>query len=169
MSQPVILHFTPTQQDYANVLRLFFLKRTSTRISLGVLAIAFVLICVVVLTGNTRPSFFEIVWLFLPPLFVLYVFLIQPSRMASKAIKEEQLATEATWEVSENGVKISSRFGSTHMDWDSLLRLISTKDYYLLLSKVNRNAFRFLPRRAFSSTEEQDSFLTLVRNYLPIS
>lgn len=169
MSQPVNMRYTPTQQDYANVLRLFFMQRTSTRISLVVLAIAFVLIFGLILFGSAPPSFFEIIWLFMPPLFVLYVFFIQPSRMANQAIKEEQLATEATWKVSDTGVEISSRFGSTHLEWDSLLKLVTTKEYYLLLSKINKNAFRFLPKRAFNSSEEQEAFLTLVRKYLPIT
>jgi len=169
MSQPVTLRFTPNQQDYAKVLRLFFWQRTGTRVSLIFLLIAFGLICYVVATQGTPPSIFELIWLFLPPLFAIYVFFIQPSRMAGKAVKNEQLVTEATWEVSDHGVELSSRFGSTHMDWESLNKLVTTKEYYLLLSKINKNAFRFLPRRAFTSHQEQDIFLVLVGKYLPIS
>jgi len=168
MSAPVILHFTLNKQDYSKVLRLFFIMRTSTRVSLGFLAVAFGLICYTVASQKTTPTVFELVWLLLPPLFVAYVLFVQPSRMASQAIKNEQLVTEATWEVTDNGVEISSRFGSTHMDWTTLQKLATTKEYYLLLSKVNKNAFRFLPLRAFTSEQEKEQFLTLVRNYLPV-
>ncbi len=168
MSTPVTLHFTPHKQDYTKVLRLFFFMRTSTLVSLGFLVIAFGLICYTVATQGTPPTLFEVAWLLLPPLFVAYVFFIQPSRMASQAAKNEQLVAETTWEVSENGVEISSTFGSTHMDWPNLQRLVTTKEYYLLLSKVNKNAFRFLPLRAFTTPEEKEQFLSLVRNYLPV-
>jgi hypothetical protein len=168
MSQSVTLRFTPNKQDYARVLRLFFWQRTSTRISLVFLAVAFLLIFYVVASQGTPLTIFELIWLFLPPMFVIFVFFIQPSRMASQAILNEQLVTEATWEVSDRGVEISSRFGSTHMDWDSLNKLVTTKEYYLLLSKINKNAFRFLPHRAITSPQEQDVFLELVRKYLPI-
>ena len=168
MSAPVILHFTLNKQDYSKVLRLFFIMRTSTRVSLGFLAVAFGLICYTVASQKTTPTVFELVWLLLPPLFVAYVFFVQPSRMASQAIKNEQLVTEATWEVADNGVEISSRFGSTHMDWNTLQKLVTTKEYYLLLSKVNKNAFRFLPLRAFTSPKEKEQFLMLVRNFLPV-
>jgi len=168
MSQSVTLRFTPNQQDYAKVLRLFFWQRTGTRISLALLVIAFGLIIYVVTTQGSPLTIFELIWLFLPPLFVIYVFFIQPSRMASQAVKNEQLVTEATWVVSDNGVELTSRFGSTHMDWESLSKLVTTKEYYLLLSKINKNAFRFLPRRVFTSTQEQDNFLVLVGKYLPI-
>ncbi len=168
MSLPVVLRFTPNKQDYTKVLRLFFITRTSTQISLGFLVIAFGLIVYTVASQGTTPSIFQVLWLLLPPLFVLYVFLIQPARMASQAVKNEQLVAETTWEVGDNGVEISSRFGSTHMDWANLQRLVTTKEYFLLLSKVNKNAFRFLPLRAFSSDEEKQQFLTLVRTYLPV-
>jgi hypothetical protein len=169
MSQSITLRFTPNQQDYAKVLRLFFWQRTGTRVSLIFLAVAFGLICYVVASQGSPPTIFELVWLFLPPLFVIFVLFIQPSRMASQAVRTEQLVTEATWGVSDSGVEISSRFGSTHMDWESLNRLVTTKEYYLLLSKINKNAFRFLPRRAFTSSQEQDVFLELVGKYLRIS
>jgi hypothetical protein len=168
MSTPVTICFTPNKQDYIKVLRLFFITRTSTRVSLGFLAIAFGLICYTVASQATPPTIFELVWLLLPPLFVSYVLFLQPSRMASQAVKNEQLVSEATWEVSDNGVEISSRFGSTHMDWANLQKLVSTKEYYLLLSKVNKNAFRFLPLRAFSTTQDKERFLAVVRNYLPV-
>lgn len=167
MMQPVTLRFTPTQLDYVKVLRLFFIQRTSTRISLGFLAVAFGLICYGVIARGGTLSIFELLWLLLPPLFVAYVFFVQPSRMASQAVQNEQLVTEATWQVGEDGVEISSFFGSTHMDWNTLQKLVTTKEYFLLLSKVNKNAFRFLPLRAFSSPQEKEQFLALVRKYLP--
>jgi hypothetical protein len=166
MDQPIILRFTPTKQDYANVLRLFFFQRTSTRVSLGFLALAFALIVYTVAAQRTPPTLFELVWLFVPPLFVAYVLFFQPSRMASRAIQNEQLASEATWEVSDSGVKISSRFGETQLDWDTLHKLVNTKQYYLLLSKVNKNAFRFIPKRALTSSQETERFLAIMGKYL---
>jgi hypothetical protein len=169
MSQPINLSFTPNQKDYARVLRLFLWQRTLTRVSLVVLAIAFGLICYVVITRGTPPTFFELVWLLLPPLFVAYIFYMQPNRMASQAVLNEQLITEATWRVNEVGVEISSRFGTTSLEWETLSKLVITKEYYLLLSKINKNAFRFLPLRAFHSPQERQEFLNLVGKFIPVS
>jgi len=164
----MILHYTPNQQDYAAVLRIFFWIRTGTRVSLGSLAIAFGLILYVIIAQGSPPTIFELIWLLLPPLFVAFVFIIQPSRLANKAVQNEQLVTEATWELNESGVLISNRFSSILMEWDSLQKLLVTREYYLLLSKKNRNTFRFLPRRAFNSPQQEDQFLALVRKYLPV-
>ncbi len=168
MSEPLVIQFTPTQQDYAKVLRLFFFQRTSTKVSLGFLVIAFGLICYTVVTAGRVPSLFELVWLLLPPLFVAYVFFIQPSRMAHRAIQDEQLAAETTWEVSDEGVKISNKFASSSMEWVNLQRLVTTKEYYLLLNKLNKNTFRFLPVRAFKTAQEKDQFTALLAKHLPV-
>lgn len=162
MSQSLTLHFTPSQHDYAAVMRLFFWQRPGTRVILGFLALTFGLVMFFVVTKGSPLTVFELIWLLLPFLFVVFVFFFQPSRLASQAVQNEQLVTEATWEVSDAGVRISSRFGSTLLEWESLSKLLTTRDYYLLLSKANKDAFRFLPRRAFTSSQEQSLFLELV-------
>ena len=169
MSQPITVHYTPSKQDYATVLRLFYWTRSGTKVSLVVLAIAFGLMVYLVASSGTTPTIFELIWLILPPLFVTFVFISQPARIARKAAENEQLIAEATWEVSDEGVRISSRFGSTNLDWGSLARMISTRDYYLLISRSNKNAFRFLPRRAFSSDQEQNNFLQIIEEKLSAS
>ena len=167
MGKSISLRYTPTQKDYAAVLRLFFWQRTGTKVSLVLLAVAFGLVFFVIVSKGAPPTIFELLWLFLPPLFVIYVFFIQPSSLARRVSRNEQLVTEATWEVSDTGVQISSRFGSTLIEWHTLKKMVTTKDYYLLLSKTNKNAFRFLPFRAFTSPQEQDMFLELVAKNIP--
>ena len=160
------LHYTPTRQDYAAVLRIFFWQRTGTKISLAILAIAFGLILYVIFIQGTPPTIFELVWLLLPPFFVVFTFYIQPARLANQASQNEQLVTETTWEVSVLGVQITSRYNSSLMGWESIRNLLTTREYYLLLNKKNQNSFRFVPRRAFTSPEQEELFLEMVRKYL---
>ncbi|OGN89566.1 MAG: hypothetical protein A2Y88_12925 [Chloroflexi bacterium RBG_13_48_10] len=162
MSQSLTLHYTPNQQDYASVLRLFHWHRTSTKVSLVFLIIAFGLVLFVILKKGSPLTVFEVIWLLFPPLFVIFSFYIQPLRIAKKAAQNEQLVTEATWILSDAGVQISSRYASTLFEWDTFNRLMTTREYYLMLSKSNKNAFRFVPRRAFTSHQEDELFLQLV-------
>ena len=75
----------------------------------------------------------------------------------------------ATWEVSISGIQITNCSGSNSLDWESLSKLVITKDYYLLHSKNNKNAFRLLPRRSFASPQEEEIFIELARQKLPKS
>jgi len=166
MVQSVTLKYTPSQQDYAQAIRLFMMKRTANRISLGFLVIAFAIVVLSISTQATPITIFELIWLLFPPLFIIYIIIIQPNRMAKQAMTNEHLAAETTWEVSDSGVQISTSFDSALFEWDALARLITNKDYYLLLFKKNKNTFRFLPQRSFTSAEDQDSFLQLMTSHL---
>jgi hypothetical protein len=167
MNQCITVHYTPNQKDYESVLRLFFWQRRSTKLSLIALVVAFGLVLTMIASKGSPPSIFELIWLLLPPVFVLFVFVVQPSRIARQAAQNEQLITEATWEVNASGIQISSNFSSTLLEWESLDKLVTTRDYYLVLSKINKNAFRFIPRRAFPSPQEESEFLELVGEHLP--
>ena len=89
--------------------------------------------------------------------------------MLNKAAQNEQLMSEATWEVSKSGIQITNSSGSNSLEWESLSKLVITKDYLLFISKNNKNAFRFLPRRAFASPQEEEIFIELARQKIPKS
>jgi hypothetical protein len=166
MSQALTMKYTPDRTDYVQVLRIFFLKQTGIRVSLAFLAVAFAIILFSVATQSTPVTLFELLWLLLPPLFVVYILYWQPRSMSRRAMSNEQLAAETTWLVSDEGVAISSDFGSSLLTWDSLTKLVTSKDYYLLVFKTEKNFFRFLPRRAFESPEEDGLFLEQVKSHL---
>ncbi len=166
MDATLKVKYTPEQQDYAQVLRLFFLQRTGTRISLGFLVIAFAIIIYTLATQGSTPTLFELVWLIFPPAFVVYVIYIQPNRMAKQAMTNEQLTAENTWQLGDDGIQMSTQFGSTLLEWADISKLVSSKDYYLILLKRNKNTFRFVPRRGFSSEDEQARFQQLVGDHL---
>ncbi len=169
MRESIQLQYKPTQQDYTNVLRLFFWRHTTTKLSLVVMVIAFIFVLYIILAQGTPPTFFELLWLFLPPLFVAYMFIMQPRRIAAQAAKEEQLMADVTWLVSAVGIEISSQFGTNLYDWASTSKMIESGGYYLLLTKTRKNAFRFIPQRAFGTPQDEADFRQLVQEYMPIS
>ena len=166
MAQSITLKYTPTQQDYAQVLRLIMLRSIVNQILMGFLAVGFVFIIFNIVSQATPITFITLIWLLLPPLFIIYIIFIQPNRMAKQYMANEQLAAEYTWEVGDAGVQISTSFGSTQLEWDTLSRLVTTKDYYLLYVKKSRYAPRFLPRRSFTSEQDQNTFLQLITSHL---
>jgi hypothetical protein len=101
--------------------------------------------------------------------FVTYIFFMQPRRIAAQAAQNERLMADVSWHVTPSGVEISSTFESVLLDWPSLAKLAQAGEYYLLLSKARKNAFRFLPRRVFANPQEEDEFCQLVQEYIPIT
>jgi hypothetical protein len=167
MTQSITVHFTPNKKDYTHVLRLFIFHFTGTRISVIFLVVAFGLIVYSLASKAVAPSAFEIIWALLPPLIAAFMFIIQPARYATQAMANKQLAAETTWDVSGSGVEICTQYDSTRLEWNNLDKLLTYKDYYLLLMKSHRNVPLFLPRRAFKNGEQQKLFLQLMATNLP--
>jgi hypothetical protein len=166
MTQSVTVKYTPTQQDYARVLRLFLVRNTVNRIMLGFLVVAFGFVVFNMLAQTTPVTPFEIIWLLFPPLFIIYILVVQPNRMGKQYMADEKMAAERTWEVSDANVQITTSFKPELFEWDMFSKLVTYQDYYLLMFKKNKNNFRFLPRRSFTSPEEQDAFLQLMSSHL---
>jgi hypothetical protein len=169
MGKLLTVRYTPHLQDFARALRLFNWQRTSTKAILVFLTIAFGLVLVATIMKGPPLTLFELLWLLFPPLFVIFSFYLQPLQIAKKAAQSEQLMSEATWEVSDSGIQINNSSGTKLLAWESLCKLVIMKDYYLLTSKNNKNAFRFLPRRAFASPQEEKIFVELARQKIPKS
>jgi hypothetical protein len=166
MSPSVTVKYTPTQQDYARVLRLFLVRNTVNRIMLGFLVVAFGFVVLNMLAQTTPVTGFEIIWLLFPPVFIIYILVVQPNRMGKQYMADEKMAAERTWIVSDENVQITTSFKPELFEWDMLSRLVTYQEYYLLMFKKSKNNFRFLPRRAFTTSEEQDAFLQLMSGHL---
>ncbi len=166
MDPTLTLRYTPQKNDYAQVLRIYFLQQTGSRIALGFLVVAFGVVLYSVATSGRPLTIFDLVWLLLPPVFVGYILFIQPRNMANQAMANEQLAAETTWEMGDEGIDISTSFGSAHTAWDDFSRMYEHKEYILLVLKGKKRAFRFIPRRAFASPQDQDRFFELVQAHL---
>jgi hypothetical protein len=166
MAKSVTVKYTPTQQDYARVLRLFLVRNTVNQVMLGFLVVAFGFVLYNILSQNTPLTIFELIWLLFPPLFIAYILVVQPNRMGKQYMADEKMAAERTWELDDAGVHIITSFRTEDFEWDMLSRLVTYKDYYLIMFKKNKNNFRFLPRRSFTAPAEQDDFLQFMSDRL---
>ena len=167
MAQSVTLKYTPTQQDYAQVLRLIMLRSTVNQILMGFLVLGFVFILFnMVIAGHTNHPL-TLIWLLLPPLFIIYI-IFYSTQSYGKTVYERM----NSWQQNVPGkwvmlvCKFPPALARLNYEWDKLSKLVTTKDYYLLYVKKSRYAPRFLPRRSFTSAEEQDTFLQLMTSHL---
>jgi hypothetical protein len=89
MSQPSTLRFTPNQQDYGTVLRNSFWLQADVKVSIMILAGAFGFVIYLVLAKSSPISFYELIWLWVPPVLATNIFLIQPSRLMRRAAQSK--------------------------------------------------------------------------------
>jgi hypothetical protein len=62
---------------------------------------------------------------------------------------------------------IKTSFGENKNEWNSFSRVIETKNSYLLVDAKNKRAFQVLPRRAFTSPEQEARVKAYLLNKVP--
>ncbi|HEX3618075.1 MAG TPA: YcxB family protein [Solirubrobacteraceae bacterium] len=77
-----------------------------------------------------------------------------------------QLHSEQLVAVSDEGVTTGEARASTRTDWDHWSKLIERSGLYMI-TRAGSPARIVIPRRAFASAEEEDSFRQITARHLP--
>lgn len=93
---------------------------------------------------------------------VIFTLVINPFMIANKVEKDERLNSPVQYEVSDEQFLFRNQFAETKLDWGSFQKVIETKDLFLVVYTVNKNMFQIIPKRAFTSSEDEQSFRNLL-------
>lgn len=152
--------FTPNREDYIKALRAFQLRQRWTWVFMVIAGVAVVCgLMLVILTQEI--SYFFTFPVILLVFFVIFLFFVNPITVGDQVEKNERLQSETTWEVSEEGVAISTPYAQSKFDWGTLGTVYETGDQFLLAYSANKRMFQILPKRAFESREQVDDFRSL--------
>lgn len=166
MTEPIVLRFTPTPQDYARVTRTIYLRQPFNWIFFALMALLTILIFGVAATG-TKLHLFTIL---LGPVAILFFaileFVVNPWMAGKRASKNERMTAEVTWEISEEQVLLKSAHVDSKTDWGHYKKVLENDEYFLFRSSTV-NMYQFLPKRACESPAQMEAFRTLVKTKLP--
>ncbi len=158
MIEPLQFTFALTKSDYITALRSFLFHQKSMR-NLNILAllVIFYVVFYFITTG-----YFS--WILLVIVFLFYGFLVflHPAAVGEKVDKDPRLHSETTWVIDENKVSIHDPFNDTSVDWGTFAEALETDELYLLCDSVARASYKIVPKRAFTSTEQQQEYRRLV-------
>jgi hypothetical protein len=163
--------FTPTKSDYIKSFRAFYLSNWKILAFLIFVSVPQV-ICIfsALIRGEFGYGFgFAIpitILLFLCFL-AIYALLINPLMIANKIEKDERLHSSVQYEVTDEQLLFRNQFAETKLDWGSFQKFIETKDLFLIVYTVNKNMFQIIPKRAFTSSEDEQSFRNLLNQKIP--
>ncbi len=167
MTETIRFRFTPEGKDYSRVMRAHSLRTRAVWLSLA----AMMAILVVFLwTSTYRLQGCLLLWLIVvvAPLFAAFtVFIWQPYRIRRQVEREEKLRSEATWEVDDSQILITTSLAETKLSWDAFRQVIETRTDFLLCHATSKHMVQFVPKRAFESAEQEEAFRALARSKLP--
>jgi len=108
-----------------------------------------------------------VIWL--PIVFFVFVafaftfaLVVNPILTGNKVEKNERLSSPVNYEINDEQILIKNKFIESKLDWDSFQRAIESKDHFLLVLAVNKNMFEIIPKRAFASSDDEQTFKKLL-------
>ncbi len=168
--------FVPTIEDHLTIFR-----RYSVRQYWGCLAAVGILVLVVLcffglsiialVTGDREASFsflmpglvVLIVTLATAAGILIYIYSIQPRKAAQEFEKHERLRAEKTCRFTEDGITVTTPFGEDQIRWAIYQKVVDIDGQYLLILANDRQRFFAVPKRAFSSAEQEEMFRSLAK------
>ncbi|HKF57944.1 MAG TPA: YcxB family protein [Blastocatellia bacterium] len=88
--------------------------------------------------------------------------------MARQRWKQQpQLQARINYEITPDLVRVATKAATSEMKWASFIRLVETKNVFLLYP--NKLIFHIIPKRAFADSDELASFRELATSRIPPS
>jgi hypothetical protein len=176
--EPITLTYTPIKDDLVIPLRSQFMRRPLLVIQFaisGLLALFMLSLsamgCISALltrSGGDEPGMGIVSLVF--PLFcaaffsivpAMYLFVI-PAQRTRLFKKDERYRADNTWTLDDDHIIMATRFEEHKFDWSNFPQVREIKNYYLLMSGATKAAMFVLPKRAFTSPEQEQAFRELV-------
>ena len=163
MQTPIIFDFSLTVEDYKTGTRMFYLKQASVLIGLALSGIFFIYGIILLFTGGRELLVTSLLVTALFPMLLFVYFVRSPNQVSKRVAQSERFTSLQKWRVDDKKILITQNLGDTRIKWDEFVGMVESKDYFLLRFGVNRNAFQIVPKRAFSSDQQQETFRELVK------
>jgi hypothetical protein len=162
--------FTPTKSDYIKSFRAYYLSNwlTWTILILVTIAVGIVAFSTLV-SGGLRDGYTFALSFMLP--FIVFILLgsillsalvISPLKIANRVEKDERLRSPIQYEVNTEQILFKNQFTETKTDWGSFQKYIETKDVFLLIYSAHKGMFQLIPKRAFASSDDEQTFKQLL-------
>lgn len=69
--------------------------------------------------------------------------------------------------INDNEIQFKHDTGEVRLNWVNFYKTTETKEHFLLIYKKNRNAYQFIPKSAFASVNELESFKNQIKLNIP--
>jgi hypothetical protein len=140
------------------------LQQRGVRLVMLVAAVVFVLSLVLFFSSlrfSTKPYLPFITLVLLLYYVVSYLF-SYPVTSVGRLSKSVTHFSEISWEASADRLHIQDGLTETNTDWAVFNCVYETGEHFLLLFASNRTLFQFIPKRAFTSAGQLNSFRDLL-------
>jgi len=162
-SKTLTLTFTPQREDYVKCIRAYQLRDRRIAIAFGLLALEVICFSGLYIAGILGDNPVILLAVAPLPLAGLYLFAVMPWLVGRRIAASMKQMTEVVWRVSDEGLSIRSASGKRTLPWTEFRALLPTREHLLLFYRDSPKTFQFVPRRAFTSPDQELSFYEMAR------
>lgn len=163
MPESIILTFTPKEQDYSSTLSYFLLHTRQTWIIIVIWGVMMLCVGRAVIAGDFGRGFYPGgVYLLALVVFIL-TYLLAPLSTRKKIRANPVFTSQVTFQIDTDQIIVKTIESETKFSWSSFSKVREVPGYYLFVYASNPRMFQFLPKRAFSSSDQEMAFRNLVK------
>lgn len=150
--------FTPTKNDYVKVLQANSLRQKSARLLIVVFIVISLCSIPYIFSGQSELSLYSIFPILCPLIIVFFIFYWQPYSFGRQVEANERLTCETKWNLTEKGIVVTTSYNEVKYDWGSFFDFVEINNYFLIFNSENQRTFQMVPKRAFQSPEQIETF-----------
>lgn len=158
--------FTLNKEDYIKSYQAFFFQERKlflAGIVLFTLWSGFNIISLI-LQHQTKMDLFTppIAFLLTGIILLIAILFISPAKAGETAEKDKRSSCPIFYEVTSQQLFFRTEFTQTRFFWEDFIKTVESKNHILLVHSKNKNCFQIIPKRAFATHEDEQSFKALL-------
>jgi PHD/YefM family antitoxin component YafN of YafNO toxin-antitoxin module len=151
-----------TKDDLTKALRNFYASQLSNQFW-GVFLILVVIVGVFGLIRNGMETSI-LLFVIMAAFGLIYSYFLVPLLMANKIVQDKNWSAENHWTATKDKITVNSGAGERKIKWELYQDFIDTNGFFLLIHSENKQSFQIIPKRAFESLEDEESFHQLLKS-----
>ncbi len=165
MDEPITFIFIPTEKDYSKTLWALSYRNTRTAIVIGIWVVLTALALWAFFRGELGSGFFPGGIFLLALVVFILTFLLTPLRARLQVRKNPGYTNPVTWQMDDNEIIVKNGDVESKFSWNTFSRIREIPDYYLFIFASYPRMYQFIPKRAFSSPEQEEKFRNLIKEH----
>jgi len=162
----IYCRFVPTIRDFIKPFHILILNKRWSWLVLAVFLLV-QLFCVrstfsPEISGSGFISYLPIGLVATLGFFLFFGFFVFPIIIGNLVVQESRLNGPILYTINDEQIVLSNQISAKKFDWASLLNVIESKDYYFCFFKVSSVVPMTLPKRGFTSIDDEQAFRNLV-------
>jgi hypothetical protein len=170
----ITFQFTPTKEDYSETMIAYTVNTVGIVVANIFLIGMEILLTSIALSMPDLASrsdwFFALIIPWIVPVVAVYVFFnpltLIGARIRKQVADNPQLTPLTLWQLDEDQFALKTEFLDTKYAWSVFQKAVELERHYLFIHTVNERVFTFLPKRVFTTPQQEADFRTLVEKKL---